>query len=96
MDKTVYLINLFDYYENLFTEKQKKYFKDYYFDNLSLSEISESMKVSRNAIHKTLKDIENKLLFYEDALKDYEKSIKIRDLIKDLDENLKNKIEEIL
>ena len=40
MDKTIYLINLYDYYEGLLTEKQKEYFKDYYFDNLSLSEMS--------------------------------------------------------
>ena len=52
MDKTIYLINIYDYYEELLTEKQREYFKDYYFKNLSLSEISENKKISRNAIYK--------------------------------------------
>lgn len=96
MDKTIYLINLYDYYGDLLTKRQKEYFIDYYFNNLSLSEISENYNVSRNAIHKSLKDIENKLLFYENKLKDYEKSKKIKVLIENLDKNLKREIEKLL
>lgn len=94
--KTVYLINLYDYYGELLTEKQRQYFEDYYFNNLSLSEISENRGVSRNAIHKVLKEIENKLKSYENILKDYEKSLKIKELIKNLDKETKHKIEEII
>ena len=36
MDKTLYFINLFDYYGELLTKRQQDYFKDYYFNNLSL------------------------------------------------------------
>ena len=39
MKKEIYYNNLFDYYGELLTEKQQEYFKYYYFDNLSLSEI---------------------------------------------------------
>lgn len=42
MDKVIYLSNLFDYYGKLLSEKKQNYFKDYYFKNLSLSEISEN------------------------------------------------------
>ena len=57
MEKEIYLTILFDYYGELLTEKQQTYFKNYYFDNLSLAEISENLNVSRNAIHKELKYI---------------------------------------
>lgn len=96
MDKTLYLINLYDYYSDLLTDKQKQYFEDYYFQNLSLSEISENREISRNAIHKVIKETENKLNNYEKTLKLYTKSQKIKEIIKDLDEKTKNQIEELL
>lgn len=96
MDKTLYLINLYDYYGSLLTVKQKEYFEDYYFDNLSLSEISENRNISRNAIHKALKDIEDKLEYFENNLKEYERARKIKKIIKDLDQDMKDKIEELL
>lgn len=96
MDKTIYLSNLFDYYGELLTEKQQSYFKDYYFKNLTLSEISENENVSRNAVHKQIKDAENKLNHYETILKQYQNSLKIKQIIKNLDPEIKNKIEELL
>ena len=41
MENQVLLCILYDYYGELLTDKQKQYFKDYYFENLSLSEMSE-------------------------------------------------------
>lgn len=96
MDKTVYLVNLYDYYGDLLTEKQKTYFEDYYFQNLSLSEISEKRNISRNAIHKGIKDVENKLLHFEEILKQFSKAQQIRKIIENLDKKTKNKIEELL
>ena len=58
MEKEIYYNNLFDYYGELLNEKQQEYFKYYYFDNLSLSEIADNLNLSRNAIHKQLKQIE--------------------------------------
>ena len=46
MDEMTYLTILFDYYGDLFSDKQKSYFIDYYFNNLSLSEISENLNIS--------------------------------------------------
>ena len=82
MDERDLLIILYDYYESLLSDKQKEYFSLYYFDNLSLSEISENIGVSRNAIHKSLKSIESLLLDYEDKLKIYNKTKKIEEIIK--------------
>ena len=96
MDSRIYLINLYDYYSELLTEKQKQYFEDYYFDNSSLSEISENDNISRNAIHKQLKDTTAKLEYYEEKLKLYEKALKIKNIIKNLDKNIKEKIEELI
>jgi predicted DNA-binding protein YlxM (UPF0122 family) len=83
MKDIVYLTILFDYYEKLLTEKDQKCFKDYYFNNLSLSEIAENNKVSRNAIHKRLKKIEEELNSCEEKLKLYKKEQQILDLLTD-------------
>lgn len=94
MEENIYITNLYDCYGELLTDKQKEYFLDYYFDNLTLSEIADNNSVSRNAIHKQLKETENKLKEYESKLKLYEKKEKILDLIKD--EKIKEKIKELL
>lgn len=85
MDDRNYIIILYDYYGDLFNEKQKEYFEQYYFDNLSLQEIGDNLKISRNAIHKSIKSIVNKLYFYEDKLKLYYKTSKILDIIDSCD-----------
>ena len=55
-----YIIILYDYYGDLFSDKEKENFESYYFDNLSLGEISENESKSRNAIHKSIKSVTNK------------------------------------
>ena len=92
----VELTILYDYYGELFTDKQQKYFEDYYFSNLSLQEIAENYNVSRNAIHNSLKEIIKKLKYYEDKLKLYKKGKEINKLIENIDENLKEKIKELI
>jgi len=94
MERTLYLTELFDIYGELFTDKQKEYFIDYYFNNYTLQEISENYNVTRNAVHKSLKETEEKLMLYEEKLNILKKKKKILELIKD--EELKEKIEEIL
>ena len=96
MEEQLYLTNLYDYYKELLTEKQRDYFEEYYFNNLSLSEISENFCVSRNAVHKQLKEIENKLIEYEEKLKLYSKSIEIKRILINIDEETKNKIENLI
>lgn len=97
MDKQDLLIILFDYYEELLTDSQKKYFIDYYFNNLSLAEISENENVSRNAVSKDLKLTKEKLISYEEKLKLYDKDKKIRKVIDKIkDESIKEELEKIL
>lgn len=96
MDKTLYYINLYDYYGDLLTDKQKYYFEAYYFNNLSLSEISEEDGITRNAIYRQLKATEDKLKFYENKLNLFEKSKQIKKIIKNIDENTRKQIEELI
>ena len=81
MEDREYLIILYDYYGELLNDIQREYFEEYYFDNLSLAEISENDGKSRNAIHKCIKSSCNKLYEYEDKLKLYEKSKKLDSII---------------
>lgn len=92
----IYYVELFDYYGELFTDKQKEYFTDYYFNNLTLQEIAENNNVSRNAVHKNIKDLISKLDYYESKLNLYSNSKKIKELIKDLDIKTKERIEELI
>lgn len=96
MEEQLYLINLYDYYKNLLTDKQREYFEEYYFNDLSLSEISENYNVSRNAIHKQLKEIENKLIEYEEKLNLYSKAIEIKKILVNVDDETKMKIENLI
>ncbi len=97
MDKQDKLILLFDYYGDLLSESQRNYFESYYFDNLSLSEIGENYKVSRNAVSKDLKLASEKLNNYEDKLKIISRDDKLRKLASKIeDKDLKEKIMNIL
>lgn len=96
MREQLLITTLFDYYGHLLTEKQIKYFKDYYFDNLSLSEMSENYNISRNAIHKNIKDSLEKLKYYEKQLELIKKRDKIKKIITNLDDDIKNKIMDLI
>ena len=95
-DNTKYVI-LYDYYGELLTIKQKKYFEDYYFNNFSITEISENENISRNAVFKQIKDVENKLKYYEEKLGIIKRNKEIEKLIENISDNdLKNKIIDLL
>lgn len=96
MNDRDYLVMLYDFYGELFNDKQREYFEEYYFNNLSLSEIGEKLGVSRNAIHKVIQAVEEKLNFYEEKLKLYKKNKLIHDIIKKVnDKEIKEMLEEL-
>jgi len=68
VDDIVKLNNLFDIYHPLLTDKQQAYFKYYFREDYSLSEIAEIMDVSRNAVHLQIKKIKTYLESYENKL----------------------------
>ena len=97
MEDREYLIILYDYYGELLSEIQREYFEQYYFDNLSLSEISENDGKSRNAIHKCIKSSSIKLYEYEDKLRLYEKRCKLESILDKVnDDMLKEELRELI
>lgn len=97
MENKLYISALFDLYGDLLTEKQKTYFELYYFEDLSLSELSENYGISRNAIHKQIKDGIHKLEFYEKKLMLYQKRKKMYDIMNKIEDyNIKEEIKELL
>ena len=97
MEEFVYYNNLFDVYGSLLTEKEQVTFKDYYQEDLSLSEIANENNVSRAAVQKTIKTVLDKLKYYEDILHIYNKNVKLRELLHESNIGIiKNEIEKIL
>lgn len=97
MEDFVYYGELFDLYRDLLTDKQKKYFEDYYFENLSLGEMAENYNVSRNAIFKQVHHTVEKLQEYEEILHLYDKRQKLEKALHNNQiEEIKKIIEEIL
>lgn len=97
MDKLFYYNDLYDLYGELLTDKQREYFEDYYFNNLSFSEMAENFDVSRNAIFKQIHIVTDKLEEYEKTLRLLEKKKKLEEIINNLDDNnIKKELEELL
>ena len=93
-DKRNELINLYDIYNSLLTDKQRLYFEEYYYNDLSLSEISENYDISRNAVFDQLNKVEKLLISYEEKLhlkEKYDNLLKVTN-----DKEILNKIEDIL
>ncbi len=68
LEKKTFYNNLYDFYKDLLTTKQRDYFQKYYFDDLSLSEIAEHYHISRNAIYDQLQKVYLSLEKYEEKL----------------------------
>jgi len=65
---------LMDFYSSLLTDKQNDVMQLYYNDDLSLGEIAELNKISRQAIHDLIKRCYKQLLSYESKLNLLQKS----------------------
>lgn len=96
MDDRDYMVMLYDFYEELFNDRQREYFEEYYFNNLSLAEIGDIFGVSRNAVHKVIQGMNDKLKFYEEKLGLYKKNELICDIIKKVsDVEIKRELERL-
>ncbi len=97
MEELFYYTMLYDIYGSLLTDKQKIYFEEYYFNNLSLSELATRYNISRNAIHKQLKETINKLENYEEKLNIVKKNKMLEELLANIsDEEIKRKLQEVI
>ena len=93
MEEREYLIELFLIYKNLLSTKEIKYFENYYFEDLSFTEIGENLGVSKSLVGKTINNINSKLNEFENKLnflKVYEEIDKIQD------DKIKNNLQNII
>ena len=97
MEEVLYFNELYDLYSGLLTDKQREYFEDYYFNNLSFSEMAENYEVSRNAIFKQIHIVTDKLEEYESILKLHEKRKKLEEIARTIDNiDAKKALEELI
>lgn len=97
MSERDYLMDLYDIYKDLLTDKQREYFQNYYFEDLTLQEASDELNVSKQIISKTILQVTNKLKKYESTLhlnKIYNVLTVIRETT--TDENIKNELDKLL
>ncbi len=67
-EKKIYISTLYDYYGSLLTEKQRYAVEMYYNDDLSLSEIAETIGITRQGVRDQLKHAEDFLVECENKL----------------------------
>ena len=68
LENKIKISMLCEFYGSLLTKKQYEFLNDYYNNDLSLSEIAENNKVTRQAVRDIIKKGEKKLFEYEEKL----------------------------
>lgn len=97
MEEYIYYNNLYDCYYKLLTDKQRNYFEEYYFSNLSLGEIADTYNVSRNAVYKQIQNTIKKLIEYEEKLNLFQKKEYINKIIEKANDKLiKEELKKVL
>ena len=86
MEKNVRMCMLLDIYFSLLTQKQQECMRLYYEEDLSLSEISELLSISRQGVRDCHKKAENALEHMERELKLLKKELKLEKLLNGLKE----------
>ena len=84
IEKTIRYTKLFNLYSGLLSDAQKDILYDYFFLDLSISEISENKDISRAAVEDALSKGTKKLDSFENSVKSLEKSEKIRSKVEEL------------
>lgn len=86
LGKNLNLSVLIDFYGEILTEKQKNVLELYYNEDLSLAEIAELEKISRQGVRDSIKRGEETLLELESKLKMAEKYLLLSKLLDDVKE----------
>ena len=87
LQKKERIFSLFQIYGKLLTEKNYRRMEFFLFDDLSLFEIAEIEKVSRNAIFQSIKNSSLELVFYEKKINILDNLIKLKGKIEKIDGN---------
>ena len=67
-EKNLNIGYLLDFYGELLTDRKREVLDYYYNDDLSLSEITEEIGISRQGVRDIIKKAEEELLFFEEKL----------------------------
>lgn len=84
MDRIVALGQLMDYYGSVLTERKYHLVSQYVYEDLSLREISEREKISRQAVHDAVATAEAELQEMENRVGMIRKSRMILDILQEL------------
>ncbi|MBS6396493.1 MAG: YlxM family DNA-binding protein [Clostridiales bacterium] len=103
MEKILEQALLYDFYGELLTAHQKQVYEDVVLNDYSLSEVADSLGISRQGVHDMIKRCNRLLAGYEEKLHLVEKFVSLREqvgqihrLAKDQEENpVMNEIEKI-
>ncbi len=84
MEKDLGLIELYELYKGLLTERQRELFECYYLFDLSLAEISEPEGKTRQNVYESLKKVKEKLNGFEKTLALKDKNDRLKDIAESL------------
>ena len=89
--------NLFFYYKNLFSRKQKIYLELYFEEDYSFSEIAEEYGVTRQAVFDNIKRGMKQLDDYENKLNIYSRELELKNRFLELKSSFsKDRLEKII
>ena len=89
--------NLYFYYKNLFSGKQKIYLELYFEEDYSFSEIAEKYNITRQAVFDNIKRGIKQLEDYENKLNIYKRDLELKEKLDDLYQNFsKKRLEKII
>ena len=86
MEKIVEQGLLYDFYGELLTEHQRRIYEDMVLNDLSPSELAQEQGISRQSVHDLKKRCDKLLEEYETKLQLVAKFMKIREMIRELDD----------
>ena len=89
-EKIIYYGTLLELYGELLTDKQYSAIDKYYNMDLSLSEIAQEDRITRQAVRDNIKKAEEKLEFFESKLKLYKNFKKEDNIVSKLEKNIIN------
>ena len=89
-ERIIYYGTLLELYGELLTDKQYSAIDKYYNMDLSLSEIAQEDKITRQAVRDNIKKAEEKLEFFESKLKLYKNFKKEDNIVLKLEKNIIN------
>ena len=81
MEKFIYYNELYLIYKDLIKNKSILIFDLYYGDNLTMQEIANMKNISKSRVGSIIKNIQNKLDFYESTLHIYENNKRLNKLL---------------